>query len=101
MNMTGLIIKSRHGHLLDIAWPIGNGTFDLCGANLSGESVIDSGQDRRGYRFVARQGDPLMIAAGCRWYTAAAAREHWKDNPECLGKVEMMIAEAQRRGWKI
>ena len=33
--MTGLIIKSRHGHLLDIAWPIGNGTFDLSRADLS------------------------------------------------------------------
>ena len=116
-----MIIESITGNLLDIAWPRENGTYDLndatlsgaylndanlrdatlTGATLSGATVIDAGQDNRGYRFVARQGDPMVIAAGCRWLTAAEAREHWANNPECLGKVEMIIAEATRRGWTV
>ena len=74
---------------------------NLRGADLTGANLIDAGQDNRGYRFVARQGDPMMIAAGCRWLTIADAREHWANNLECLGKVEMIVAEATRRGWTI
>ena len=73
----------------------------LRGADLTGITLIDAGQDSRGYRFIARRGDPMMIAAGCRWLRAAEAREHWANNPECLGKVEMIVAEATRRGWTI
>jgi hypothetical protein len=94
-----MIIKNTIGKLLDIAWPREDGTYNLRGADLSGITLIDAGQDRRGYRFVARQGDPMMIAAGCRWLTIADAREHWANNLECLGKVEMIVAEATRRGW--
>ena len=96
-----MIIKKLNGDLLDIAWPQEDGTYNLSDADLRGATVIDAGQDNRGYRFVARQGDPMLIAAGCRWLTAAEAREHWANNPECLGKVEMIIAEATRRGWTV
>ena len=111
-----MIIKNIIDKLLDIAWPREDGTYNLSGADLSyanlsgaylrgadlrGAYLIDAGQDNRGYRFVARQGDPMMIAAGCRWLTIADAREHWANNLECLGKVEMIVAEATRRGWTI
>ena len=96
-----MIIKNTTDKLLDIAWPREDGTYNLSGADLSGAYLIDAGQDNRGYRFVARQGEPMMISAGCRWLTAAGAREHWANNLECLGKVEMIVAEATRRGWTI
>ena len=95
-----MIIKNITGNLLEIAWPRVDGTYNLSNADLRGATIIDAGQDSRGYRFVARQGEPTMIAAGCRWLTISDAREHWKDNPECLGKVEVIVAEASMRGWQ-
>lgn len=74
---------------------------DLSGADLSGANLIDAGQDRRGYRFVAvSHDDGIRIAAGCRWFTLAEARKHWKTNAEALAKVEMIAAEAARRDWR-
>ena len=92
---------------------------DLCGANLQGadlrcaiirgHSTIDAGEDMRGYRFIGVQNRRgLHIAAGCNWFTLHEAMAHWKPREfppvsaaECLGKVEMIAAEAQRRGWVV
>lgn len=79
---------------------------NLRGAYLGSLTIIDAGQDLRGYRFVAVQWpDWLRIAAGCRWFTLNEALAHWgagsksKNAEECLRKVEMIEAEARRRGW--
>jgi len=83
---------------------------DLRWADLSGESVIDAGQDRRGYRFVAIRGEKdVMVLAGCHWFTLAEAQKHWlgrhKDNKalrvECLAKVGLIDETAKARGWEI
>jgi hypothetical protein len=39
-----------------------------------------------------RHDDGWMIAAGCRWFTGAQAREHWKDNPDALERVTVITA---------
>ncbi len=80
---------------------------NLRGANLASSSVIDGGQDRRGYRFaMVPHNDGPRVFAGCRWFTLPEARLHWAAGlaasdsaPECLRKVEMMAVEAQARGW--
>ncbi len=83
---------------------------NLGGANLCGTNVIDAGQDQRGYRFVARNGKPPMIVAGCRWFTFAEAREHWgaanyDSGPdvqaECQAKLDLLETVARARGWNI
>lgn len=80
---------------------------DLRGANLRGATAIDAGQDIRGYRFVGiPYDDGIRIAAGCRWFTLAEAREHWAgddrpSNAECRERVEMIARIARRRGWTI
>ena len=81
----------------------------LTGAKLTRASIIDAGQDARGYRFVGVQHDcGLMIAAGCRWFTLAEALTHWSpqkyDGPrerqiECFNKVALIAAVAEARGW--
>ena len=74
---------------------------NLYGADLSGvASVIDAGQDVRGYRFVAvRWDDGLRIVAGCRWFTLGEALTHWFTDGEPRRKVDMIETEAHARGW--
>ena len=84
---------------------------NLSDANLSGaDSLIDGGQDRRGYRFIAQKRDngDMNVMAGCRYFESlAAARAHWesahKEDPglhaECLAKVDHFEAVAKARGW--
>jgi len=81
---------------------------DLRRADLSGASIIDAGQDVRGYRFVAvRHDNGLRIGAGCRWFTLPEARAHWlqahDDDPalraECITKVALIESVASARGW--
>ena len=62
---------------------------DLSGASLSGASlsgaslncakaVIRVGPTRDGWEFFGVKHDAcVMIKAGCRWFTAADARDHW------------------------
>src|SRR5574343_419189 len=54
---------------------------DLYGADLRlTKGIVDAGQDLRGYRFIGRlphEDKPLMIAAGCRWFTLDEAKAHW------------------------
>ena len=99
-DLRGADLRGAYLRGADLSYANLSGAY-LRGADLRGAYLIDAGQDNRGYRFVARQGDPMMIAAGCRWLTIADAREHWANNLECLGKVEMIVAEATRRGWTI
>jgi uncharacterized protein YjbI with pentapeptide repeats len=57
---------------------------DLSGANLSGanlfgaKGILRVGPSLDGYEFfgVVRNGE-VWIKAGCRWFTAPEAREHW------------------------
>ncbi len=85
---------------------------DLWGANLAGaNSIIDGGQDKRGYHFIAQERDDadMNITAGCRYFESlAAAREHWELahegdlalRAECLAKVDHFEAVSKARGWK-
>ena len=75
------------------------GGADLGGAHLGGAHLVDAGQNSRGYRFVGVPTDGLRIAAGCRWFTLNEALAHWANNAEALAKVELIAAEAKRRGW--
>ena len=75
------------------------GRADLAGAYLAGATLIDAGQESRGYRFVGVPTDGVRILAGCRWFTVTEAREHWRGNPEALAKASLIEAEAARRGW--
>ena len=81
---------------------------NLADAKLVGTSVIDAGQDVRGFRFVAvPHVDGPCVAAGCRWLRIEQAREHWQtahasDLPlraECLAKVDLIEKIALARGW--
>ncbi len=72
---------------------------NLDGADLGGSTLIDAGQDSRGHRFVGVPTDGLRIAAGCRWFTLEEAQEHWANSPDALARVELLAAEARRRGW--
>jgi len=75
------------------------GGTDLRNAYLMRANLIDAGQDSRGYRFVGVPTDGLRIAAGCRWFTLNEAQEHWANSPDALARVELIAAEARRRGW--
>jgi len=51
----------------------------LSGANMTGaKGIVRVGPSQDGYEFfgVVRDGD-VWIKAGCRWFTAADARDHW------------------------
>ena len=82
---------------------------DLRGANLSGDHVIDGGQRRDGYRFVAHVGkNCMMIVAGCRYFTLSQARTHWAETRAGtdIGNETMAILDhieriATLRGWKL
>ena len=67
---------------------------DLSGANLSGAiGAICAGTDPRGYRFVGiAHPDGPRIAAGCRWFTVAEARDHWANNRDALARVALIEA---------
>lgn len=104
-NLRGAYLRGADLRGADLRWANLRGAnlrgADLSGADLSGANLIDAGQDRRGYRFVAvSHDDGIRIAAGCRWFTLAEARKHWKTNAEALAKVEMIAAEAARRDWR-
>lgn len=79
----------------------------LHGADLGGPTIIDAGQEKRGYRFVAiPHEDGIRIAAGCRWFTIAEARAHWgrdiaPSDAECLARIEMIARVARSRGWVV
>jgi hypothetical protein len=72
---------------------------------LWGADLWDLGQDQRGYRFLMffdRRATVFTIKAGCRSFTLAEAREHWRerhaDNPilqtEILARLTMAQAIA-------
>ena len=84
---------------------------DLQGAHLRSTDVCDAGCDPRGYRFIGvkmKQGSGWLEVAGCRGFTLADARHHWQsrhmNDPTlqalCLAFVDVLEAEATRRGWQ-
>ncbi|UOF76895.1 pentapeptide repeats [Bacteriophage sp.] len=109
-NIKGRAIWSSLGQLLEVVWYERTRDIDLSGADLRGAdlsgayfrgaSVIDAGQDSRGYRFVGiQQEEGYRIAAGCRWLNLEKAQAHWANNAEATGKIEMIEREAKRRNW--
>ncbi len=84
---------------------------DLMCARLRGaNSLIDGGQDKRGFHFIAQKRDDgtMNVLAGCRYFESLAfARAHWgyahSDDlalrAECLAKVNQFEAVAKARGW--
>ena len=93
---------------------------DLVSANLRGANL--RGADLGGARGILRVGpvdswemhavrwqDGLRIHAGCRWFTAAEAREHW--GPKCgdrrghgdrmLAGLDALVALAKAHGWPV
>ena len=80
----------------------------LRGAYLDGANLIDGGQDRRGYRFIAQQSEGAVIyLAGChKWASIDKALAHYSesysssgDRHECAARLQFMADEAARRGW--
>jgi antitoxin (DNA-binding transcriptional repressor) of toxin-antitoxin stability system len=56
-------------------------------------AAFDAGEDPRGYRFRGcPTRDGWQVQAGCRWFPLARAREHWRDNPDALARVERIAA---------
>ena len=106
-NLTGAILT---GAILDCASLI---RANLTGADLhcayfAHATVIDGGQRRDGYRFVAIRHDAgPMIAAGCHWFDMSSARTHWSDpryRDRALGDENLAILDhidrvARLRGW--
>jgi hypothetical protein len=64
---------------------------NLQGANLRGVvGYVCGGWDSRGHHFRGNLQDDgtVRITAGCRKFSLEEAREHWKDNPDALSRVE-------------
>ena len=81
---------------------------NLSHADLSDADLISLGFDLRGYHFwLRKEGDELLITAGCRQFTLAEARNHWtdahQDDPllraEILARLDMADALATIYGW--
>ena len=56
----------------------------------------DGGIDDRGYRFVAVKHDAgWMVQAGCRWFTAEQALEHWefRENSDALARAALLTGD--------
>jgi hypothetical protein len=77
----------------------------LAGANLAGaKSLLDCGTPH-GWRItVVSHADGIRIAAGCRWFTFAAAVEHWRGRddrrlmPPLLAYIK---AAVELNGWRL
>ncbi len=79
---------------------------NLWGADLSGADIIHCGARSDGYEFFAHiRYSKLWIKAGCRYFTVADARKHWRDTraetplgDESLQLVKNAVALAKIRG---
>ena len=69
---------------------------NLIGANLVGAfGIICLGTDQRGYRFVGvAQTYGWRVLAGCRWFTVAEAKKHWRTNKDALARVAILKAHS-------
>jgi len=92
---------------------------DLCGADLRGASLnhadlrgvdlIDAGQSTRGYRHIGWLNKGVTaIRGGCHDFTIAEAQAYWgvsyegsADPAEINLKIDLIEAEAKRRGWRV
>ncbi len=86
---------------------------DLRGANLgdadlSGANLILIGQDIRGYLFWAyRDGDEVIVRAGCRRFALNEAKAHWGERhtadpvlrEDCLSLIDRCERMARARRW--
>ena len=80
---------------------------DLAGANLARAWIIDGGQDKRGFRFMASQTKEgsIQYRAGCKtWQSIDDARAYYGSNytgdgdvAECLARLELLRGIAERR----
>ncbi len=83
-NLTGANLRDAVQTGADLRWAMG---------------VIDAGTNHRGYRFLGvRHDDGWRVAAGCRWFTVAEARAHWrrKGNQDALLRVAVIENGAAR-----
>jgi hypothetical protein len=79
----------------------------LAGACLARTNVIDGGLRSDGFRFfLLREGDKIVISAGCRRFSIADARAHWiatrantRLGNESLALVDHMERMARIAGW--
>lgn len=63
---------------------------------LSGTGIKPIGKDKRGYEFFAvRIATGARVIAGCRNFSPAEARAHWKEGSECRALAEACIAAMQ------
>lgn len=105
-NLSGAVMHNTDLRNTDLTGADLRGT-NLSEANLRGSNLLDIGVDSRGYYWFVRPGTPPMIKAGCRWFTFAAAEEHWRaahaDNQdirdECLARLAACKASAKAVGW--
>ena len=82
---------------------------NLSRANLSRANLIVGAQRSDGYRFLGyKDNGCLMVRAGCRYFTAAKAVQHWKVTrkntqlgKESLLLVAHLVATAKLLKWKI
>ena len=57
-------------------------------------NIIRGGTDKRGYAFYgARLRKGWRVVAGCRNFSAAEARRHWREGSECRALAEQVIAQ--------
>ena len=57
-------------------------------------NIIRGGTDRRGYAFYgAHLRNGWRVLAGCRNFSAAQARRHWRKGKECRALAEEVIAQ--------
>ncbi|MDD2878761.1 MAG: hypothetical protein PHZ23_16205, partial [Acidiphilium sp.] len=61
--------------------------------DLSDTGITPIGKDKRGYKFFAvRIATGPRVIAGCRNFSPAEARAHWKEGSECRALAEKCIA---------
>ena len=80
----------------------------LTGAELTGASgILTAGPCDTWMIYAVRWNDGPRIAAGCRWFTVAEARDHWSGatRPEhaarMIAGIEALLALARAHSWEM
>src|SRR3990167_4883405 len=93
-NLSGTVVRVQLGDGVQL----GRGVHLGHGVHLAADTVICAGRDVRWYETLGiPHNGQLMITAGCRWYTAAQALAHWRDNTEMTAKVHYIVSEFKRK----